>query len=42
MEYGMLINYGLCTGCDSCEISCLKEKQLPKGEWGIRVKQIGP
>lgn len=42
MEYGMLINYGLCTGCDTCEIACLKEKQLPKDEWGIRVNQIGP
>ena len=42
MEYGMLINYGLCTGCQSCEISCLKEKDLESGEWGIKVEQIGP
>ena len=21
MEYGMLINYGLCTGCDTCEVN---------------------
>ncbi len=42
MDYGMLINYGLCTGCQSCEISCLKEKQLEGGEWGIKVEQIGP
>lgn len=42
MDYGMLINYGLCTGCQSCEISCLKEKGLEGGEWGIKVEQIGP
>lgn len=42
MDYGMLINYGLCTGCQSCEISCLKEKDLESGEWGIKVEQIGP
>ena len=28
MEYGMLINYGLCTGCVTCDVSCLKEKGL--------------
>ena len=42
MEYGMLINYGLCTGCDTCEVSCLKEKGLNADEWGIKVQQIGP
>ena len=35
MEYGMLINYGLCTGCDTCEVSCLKEKGLNADDWGI-------
>ncbi len=42
MKYGMLVNYGLCIGCQSCEISCVKEKNLPEGEWGIKVEQIGP
>lgn len=42
MEYGMLINYGLCTGCDTCEVSCLKERGLNSDEWGIKVQQIGP
>lgn len=42
MKYGMLINYGLCTGCQTCEISCRKEKNLPLEEWGILVEQIGP
>lgn len=38
----MLINYGFCTGCHSCEVSCRKLKQLPLDEWGIQVRQIGP
>lgn len=42
MDYAMLINYGLCSGCQSCEISCFKEKGLEEGEWGILVEQIGP
>ena len=42
MQYGMLINYGLCTGCKSCEVSCRKEHDLPLEEWGILVEQIGP
>lgn len=42
MAYGMFINFGLCTGCQSCEISCRKEKGLSLEEWGIEVEQIGP
>jgi Fe-S-cluster-containing dehydrogenase component len=42
MKYGMLIDYGLCSGCKSCEIACRKEKGLPLEEWGITVEQIGP
>ena len=38
----MLINYGFCTGCHSCEVSCRKEKGLPLDEWDVRVQQIGP
>jgi Fe-S-cluster-containing dehydrogenase component len=42
MKYAMLVNYGLCTGCDTCTVSCAKEKNLPHGEWGMKVEQIGP
>ena len=42
MQYGMLIDYQLCTGCKSCEVSCRKEQGLPLDEWGILVQQIGP
>ena len=42
MQYGMLIDFSLCTGCKSCEVSCRKEHDLPLEEWGITVEQIGP
>ncbi len=42
MDYAMIIDYGYCTGCDSCVVSCAKEKELKQGEWGMKVNQIGP
>lgn len=42
MAYAMIIDYGYCTGCDSCVVSCAKEKGLERGEWGMKVMQIGP
>ena len=38
----MIIDYAFCTGCKSCEISCANEKELPQGEWGIKVNELGP
>lgn len=40
--YGLLIDYEYCTGCQSCEISCKEEHDLPVGKWGIRVHDDGP
>lgn len=40
--HAMLVDYGYCTGCRSCEISCRKEKGLPLDEWGIKVSEMGP
>ena len=42
MKNAMLINYGLCFGCDSCTVSCMKEKGLSFEEQGIVIKQYGP
>ena len=42
MEYGMLIDYGNCTNCGTCEIACRKEHGIPPDEWGIKVNEIGP
>lgn len=41
-DYAMLIDYQFCTNCHSCEISCVKEKGLKDGEWGIKVNEVGP
>lgn len=41
-RYGILIDYEYCTGCHTCEIACKKELKLPKGQWGIKVAQVGP
>lgn len=42
MDYGMIVNYAYCTNCHACEVSCTKEKGLPKDEWGIKVQSFGP
>ena len=39
---GILINYEYCTGCHSCEVACRNELGLTKGEFGIKVTEIGP
>ena len=39
---GILINYDYCTGCHSCEVACKKVLELPKGEFGIKLTQVGP
>jgi len=42
MTKGILVNYDYCTGCHSCEVACKKELDLPKGEFGIKVEEVGP
>lgn len=41
-KFGILIDYEYCTGCHSCEFACRQENNLPLGQWGIKVFQIGP
>lgn len=41
-EYGLLIDYEYCSGCQSCEIACKEEHDFPVGKWGIRVLEDGP
>lgn len=41
-RYGLLIDYEYCTGCQSCEVACKKEHDIPVGQWGIRVLDEGP
>lgn len=35
--YGLLIDYEYCTGCHACEVACMKELDLPIGQFGIKV-----
>ena len=39
---GILIDYEYCTGCHSCELACKQELELPIGQWGIKISEIGP
>ena len=41
-QYGLLIDYEFCTGCQSCEVACKEEHGFPVGKWGIRVLDEGP
>lgn len=41
-QNGLLINYGWCTGCHSCEIACRNAKGIPSGKWGIKLTEVGP
>lgn len=42
MTKAILVNYDYCTGCHSCEVACKKILDLPKGEFGIQVCEVGP
>jgi Fe-S-cluster-containing dehydrogenase component len=39
---GLLIDYEFCSGCHACEVACKKALNLPKGQYGIQVVQVGP
>lgn len=41
-NYGILVDYEYCTGCHSCEVACKKEHNLPIGQFGIQLSEIGP
>lgn len=42
MANALLIDYEYCTGCHACEVSCKKEKNLARGQWGIKILTDGP
>lgn len=41
-KQGLLFDYEWCTGCHSCEIACQMEHNLPVGQTGIMVFEVGP
>jgi Fe-S-cluster-containing dehydrogenase component len=42
MADAILIDYGFCSGCHSCEIACKNEHNIPLGQWGIKLSETGP
>lgn len=42
MTEAILIDYGYCSGCHSCEIACKNEHDIDLGQWGIKVSETGP
>lgn len=42
MKNGILIDTKLCTGCHTCELACKNEHDLPEGEFGIKILELGP
>lgn len=42
MKKGLLVSYQWCTGCHSCEVACQMANDLPVGQFGIKVNQVGP
>ena len=38
----ILIDYGWCSGCHSCELACRNELGLGLDEWGIKVLEDQP
>lgn len=41
-RYALAIDYDYCTGCHTCEVSCKMENDIPTGQWGIKLTEIGP
>ena len=39
-RYGMLIDLRRCTGCQTCQVSCKSQNNVPLGVWRTWVKQI--
>ena len=39
-EYGLLIDYEYCTGCQTCRVACAQEHKWPAGMSGMQVNEI--
>ena len=42
MKLGLFIDYDMCVGCHTCEISCKQEHMTPDGVNYVKVVQAGP
>ncbi len=41
-QYNLLVDLELCVGCQTCEVACKQENDLPVGPRWMRVIQAGP
>ena len=41
-QYGIMVDNEFCTGCHTCELACKNEHDLPLGQWGVKVLELGP
>lgn len=41
-QHALYINYEFCSGCHSCELACRNERELPLGDFGIKVLEDSP
>ena len=41
-NYGLMIDYEWCSGCQSCELACRNEHDYELNKWGIKVMEFGP
>lgn len=41
-QYGLMIDYEYCSGCQSCELACKNEHGFPQDKWGIKMVEFGP
>lgn len=41
-HHAFLIDYEWCTGCHSCELACQMHNDLPTGQFGIKLTEVGP
>lgn len=41
-EYGLLVDYEYCSGCQACVTACKMEHNMPTGDFGIKILQDGP
>lgn len=42
MTEAIVIDYGFCSGCHSCEVACKNEHDIPLGQWGIKLAETKP
>lgn len=42
MPKGILVDYEWCSGCHSCEMACKVQHNLPEGQYGVKLTQVGP